>query len=98
MQRRLYISDLDGTLLGSDRQLGARTRRVLEAFIAGGGLFTIATGRSAASCAATLGGLALSMPVITHNGALTCDLDPFVVRSVRAMSGPAAAGLFAAAV
>jgi 5-amino-6-(5-phospho-D-ribitylamino)uracil phosphatase len=98
MHQRLYISDLDGTLLGGDRLLGARTRRVLEAFIGGGGLFTIATGRSAASCAATLGGLELAMPVITHNGALTCDLSPFVVRSVRAMPGPAAAALFAAAI
>ena len=98
MQRRLYISDLDGTLLGSDRRLGERTRRVLDAFIAGGGLFTIATGRSAASCAATLEGLKLAVPAITHNGALTGGLDPFTVHAVRAMPGPDAARLFAAAI
>jgi 5-amino-6-(5-phospho-D-ribitylamino)uracil phosphatase len=107
MRPRLYISDLDGTLLGADRRLGERTRRVLARFIAGGGLFTVATGRSAASCASTLAGLRLPVPAITHNGALISDLQPAdvsgappaqVARPVRAMPGRLAADLFALAI
>ena len=93
-RRRLFISDLDGTILLPDKTLGRRTRRVLERFIDGGGLFTVATGRSAGSAAGTLAGLRLSAEAITHNGALTADLGTGRAAEVVSMAGPLAAGLF----
>ncbi len=75
--RRLYVSDLDGTLLLPDKTLGARSRAAIERHLARGGLFTIATGRSAASAAAILGALAARLPVdaIVHNGAAPAALE-----------------------
>ncbi len=40
------FSDLDGTLLDSQRQVSRENRQALEHFIAGGGLFGISTGRA----------------------------------------------------
>ena len=37
------FSDLDGTLLDSQRQVSRENRQALEHFIAGGGLFGIST-------------------------------------------------------
>ncbi len=58
----------------------------------------MATGRSAASCAATLEGLRLPLPAIVHNGALTCELHSGRPGAIRAMDGPAAGRFFADAV
>jgi 5-amino-6-(5-phospho-D-ribitylamino)uracil phosphatase len=96
--QRLYISDLDGTLLLPDKTLGARTRAVVQRFVSGGGLFTIATGRSAASAARILDRLELPVDAIVHNGALTLDLRRGVPTDVVPMSGEVAARVFCGAV
>ena len=93
----IYISDLDGTLLLPSRSLGRRTRRVLERFFAAGGRFTVATGRSAASTLAALGGLELPLPAIVHNGALTVSLQTGEVSRVAPLDGEVAGHLFARA-
>jgi len=47
MNKTLYLSDLDGTLLGSDEQISEYTAGVINRFICGGGCFSYATaGRS----------------------------------------------------
>ena len=94
----LYISDLDGTLLLPDKTLGARTRAVLERFIASGGLFTVATGRSAASTARILAPLALPVDAITHNGALTVNLQTGSIAQVVPMPASSARHVFERAV
>lgn len=93
-REQLYISDLDGTLLLPDKTLGPRTRRVLDRFIAAGGLFTIATGRSAPSAAARLEGVKFPTSVIVHNGALTVNLTTGEVTEVSAMPRALAAEIF----
>jgi 5-amino-6-(5-phospho-D-ribitylamino)uracil phosphatase len=95
---RLYISDLDGTLLLPDKTLGARSRAAVERFVADGGLFTIATGRSAASAARILDGLELPVDAIVHNGALTLDLRRGIASDVVPMPGEVAARVFCGAV
>ena len=98
VDHRLYVSDLDGTLLRPDRTLGPRTRRAIARFVAAGGRFTVATGRSAPSTAGRLEGLELGLEAIVHNGALTADLSTGAVSDAVPMPGDAAAALFSGAV
>lgn len=98
MDRRLYISDLDGTLLLPDKTVSPRTRAVIERFIAAGGLFTIATGRSAASAAWILRELPLQLDIIAHNGAVTVNLQTGRIANLVGLAGVLARRLFVEAV
>jgi hydroxymethylpyrimidine pyrophosphatase-like HAD family hydrolase len=69
----LYVSDLDGTLLLPDGTLGDRTVAVVNALIAGGGLFTYATARGYESSSRVTDRLRLELPVITYGGAVLAD-------------------------
>lgn len=71
----LYVSDLDGTLLGPDAGLSPRAARVVRHVIARGVPFTVASARSLASMQQLLGDLPLHLPVIAHNGAVVGHLD-----------------------
>ncbi|GAB4417950.1 MAG: Cof-type HAD-IIB family hydrolase [Bacteroidia bacterium] len=71
---RLYVSDLDGTLLRNDATLSAYSRSELARLIAAGLPFTIATARSIVSVRSILGDLPLSLPVVCANGAYMADL------------------------
>jgi Cof subfamily protein (haloacid dehalogenase superfamily) len=72
--KTLYISDLDGTLLNSEKELSPYTKSAIGAFIAQGGSFTAATARSAASCVKILSGLDIRVPAVLMNGAVIFDL------------------------
>ncbi len=67
----LYISDLDGTLLGDDAELSPLTLATLHDLLLDGLLFTVASARSSASIRRVLRGLPLRLPVIEFNGG--CD-------------------------
>jgi len=94
----IYISDLDGTLLLPDRTLGQRTVRVVRRFVEAGGLFTVSTGRCAASTAAILEELPLPLEAMVHNGAQTVDLTTGATSHLVTMPGSAMARLVAASV
>ena len=70
----LYLSDLDGTLLGPDQRLSARTTDVVTRFVRHGGRFSYATARSLATAEKVTRGLPLELPAIVYNGA-------FIVRT-----------------
>lgn len=67
--RTLYISDLDGTLLGADSLVSARSRAMLNEAIARGALFTVATARTPATVAELLKGVDVDMPLVVMTGA-----------------------------
>lgn len=67
--RTLYISDLDGTLLGADSLVSARSRAMLNEAIARGALFTVATARTPATVATLLKGIDVDMPLVVMTGA-----------------------------
>jgi Cof subfamily protein (haloacid dehalogenase superfamily) len=69
----LYVSDLDGTLLGDDGRLSGASRTVINDLVAQGMLFTVATGRSLPPTELVLRGLDLRQPIICMNGALIVD-------------------------
>ena len=73
MGKTLYVSDLDGTLLQPDAKLSDETVRMLNEFIAAGGLFTIATARTPATVASIMERVNLNLPAIVMTGAALWD-------------------------
>ena len=61
--RRLYISDLDGTLLADNAALSEASHRGLLRILQAGVPFTVASARSIVSIRHTLGELPLTLPV-----------------------------------
>jgi len=71
--KTLFVSDLDGTLMRSDKTLSEKTVRTLNRLIESGVLFTYATARSIQSAMEITGGLKMRLPVITRNGTVLAD-------------------------
>src|SRR5262249_4198911 len=67
IMRTLYVSDLDGTLLGTDQRLSDASRSIINDLVAEGMLFTVATGRSLPPTELVLRGLDLRLPIICMN-------------------------------
>jgi hydroxymethylpyrimidine pyrophosphatase-like HAD family hydrolase len=72
--RTLYVSDLDGTLLGPDARVSAFTRRTVNGLVADGELFALATARSRHSVRKVTGGLRVTAPAVVYGGAFVVDL------------------------
>ena len=72
---RLLISDMDHTLLREDSSISRANLEAIARHVAGGGLFTVASGRAPAAIRAFPELLPyLNAPVIAGNGGLVCDL------------------------
>jgi Cof subfamily protein (haloacid dehalogenase superfamily) len=71
----VYVSDLDGTLLGDNAILSAFSKKILCELLHQGLQFTVASARSVVSMQVMLKGLNLRLPVIEFNGAFISDLD-----------------------
>ena len=87
---RLYITDLDGTLLDPDARLSPTTRAGLERLLTADVTFTIATARNPHSIREILGDVRLTLPVIAQHGALLTDMATLAHLRVRAMTSGAA--------
>ena len=72
--KTLYISDLDGTLLGKDATLSEETVNGLNRLISKGINFTVATARTAATVVLMLRDTEISLPVILMNGVCIYDI------------------------
>ena len=68
MQKTLYISDMDGTLLGSDSRISPRTASILNGLAEHGVLFTVATARTPATVVPLLSGIRTLAPAIVMTG------------------------------
>lgn len=67
--KTLYVSDLDGTLLGADARLSENSINLLNDAIAAGTLFTIATARTPATVAPIMKDVRLQLPAVVMTGA-----------------------------
>ncbi|MBE6864860.1 MAG: HAD family hydrolase [Ruminococcus sp.] len=75
ISRVILLSDLDGTLLNSQKQITDKDRKAIERFIALGGHFTVATGRTIQSFEQFLSIIDIKEPVIMYNGAAIYDYE-----------------------
>lgn len=64
----IILSDMDGTLLNSKKQISDTDREAIERFTAMGGKFTVATGRTLQSFEQYRSMIDLPMPVVMYNG------------------------------
>ena len=69
----LFVSDLDGTLLNSQKKLSEQTISLLNQVLDRGIRFTVATARSLESAQAILAPLQLSLPIVLFNGVFIYD-------------------------
>lgn len=74
MKNKLFISDLDGTLLSDKAMLSNYTRKNLNMLIEQGLHFTVASARSVIAMQKILKGLNIKLPIIEFNGAFLSDL------------------------
>lgn len=69
----LYVSDLDGTLLGTDSLLSHKSAAMLRQAIDEGALFTVATARTPATVSTLLSDVPLRLPAVVMTGAALWD-------------------------
>ena len=74
--KKLYITDLDGTLLNQNASISPYSEQVIKKIIKQGIHFTIATGRSPIRIFSILQNIPLKLPVILMNGAAIYDIEP----------------------
>ncbi len=72
---RLFIADVDGTLVTHDKSLTARTRTAVEALGAAGIAFAIVSSRPARGLAMLIDPLAITTPVSAFNGGMIVEPD-----------------------
>lgn len=69
MEKVLYVTDLDGTLLNKEDRINPKSIKIINDLIKRGMLFTYATARSLSSASIVTEGLSADIPVIVYNGA-----------------------------
>lgn len=73
MDKTLYVSDLDGTLLSSRQEISDYTAAVVNHLVKRGMLFSYATARSRYTAFPVTKKLTVEIPVIVHNGTFILD-------------------------
>ena len=71
--KTLYVTDLDGTLLGSDERTSGFTNQTVNGLVQKGMLFSYATARSYVTAKKVTRGLDAHIPLIVYNGAFVID-------------------------
>ncbi len=71
--RTLYVSDLDGTLLSTERKVSEESVNLLNESISRGALFSIATARTPATVGPLLKDVECTLPLIVMTGAAIWD-------------------------
>lgn len=66
--KTLYVTDLDGTLLTSQKNVSEYSEKTINALIENGMLFTYATARSLSSASKVVGGIHFQTPIVAYNG------------------------------
>lgn len=95
MQKTLYISDLDGTLLQLNERLSAFGCQTLNQLVASGMLFSYATARSYHTARKCTAGLDAKIPLIVYNGALIVDNQTGEILTENIFSSRQAADIYA---
>ncbi|MDE5875930.1 MAG: HAD hydrolase family protein [Muribaculaceae bacterium] len=84
--RTLYVSDLDGTLLGADSRVSPTSCVMLNEAIEQGALFTVATARTPATVAPLLADVSMRLPAIVMTGTATWCRDTRAYSDVHSLT------------
>ena len=68
MDKTLYVTDLDGTLMRNDKSISEHSLGIINNLIAAGANFTVATARSVSSVKDIVEPLDISIPLVVRNG------------------------------
>lgn len=71
--KKLYVTDLDGTLLNTKDRVDEESIQIINSLVEQGMLFTYATARSLVSASVVTKGLSTKIPVIAYNGAFIME-------------------------
>ena len=74
MKKILLITDMDGTLLPSNKIINPIDKIAVDRFLLDGNMFSIATGRSLPSAAQYFDKISINGPVVLFNGGLIYDI------------------------
>lgn len=72
---KLFITDLDGTLLDSNGKVTETTKEIMNALTKKGVCFSVATARTILSVSNILDGLCVNVPAILMNGVCVYDME-----------------------
>ncbi|MFC2606911.1 MAG: HAD family hydrolase [Selenomonas sp.] len=86
-EQYMLISDLDGTIVPHGKAISAANAEAIRAFVAGGGLFGIATGRTPEAAGGYVRGLPITAPSIFFNGSMLYDWQERKVLARRPLQG-----------
>ena len=75
MKAKLFVTDMDGTLLNSQRKVTDGVKAAIKKAVDAGVIFTVATGRMHISALPYVKDLGVNVPIITYNGALVKTVD-----------------------
>lgn len=67
---KLFVTDMDGTLLDAERHISEHNRQKIAQAVQDGMIFTVATGRMYKSALPYAKELGIDVPIITYNGAM----------------------------
>lgn len=70
MAVKLFVSDIDGTLIDSGKSISKKNIEAVHKMVSAGIIFTIATGRMYRATLPIAKTLGVDVPIITYNGAL----------------------------
>lgn len=73
LTKSVLYADMDGTLIGKDQRISEENIAAIRRFVACGGKFSVATGRSEAIAAPFLQELPINAPAILYNGSAVYD-------------------------
>lgn len=73
MMKHLFVTDLDGTLLGADSRISPLSRRIINELTAHGVAVTAATARTPATVEPIFSGITPSVPAVVMTGAALWD-------------------------
>ena len=74
MKYKMFVADFDDTILGSNREIGAKFVTAIHKYIENGGRFVLATGRATSSIMPFCKQMNLSGELISYQGSIISDI------------------------
>lgn len=84
----ILLTDLDGTLLNSKKEMGEKNKKAIQSFIKNGGRFGIATGRTLENVKTVLETIPTNFPSIYLNGCMLYDNETERIIQKKALKYP----------